>query len=83
MSRFLGLDVLVIALGIGAVWYNYGTLNACSIVRIRVREQDHSKGVGIAAIMPDAFLNGALEAKYGPLSPSRCVKIILQKEPIL
>jgi hypothetical protein len=70
--KALGIFALLIA---GAVFVNYGTLSPCDALRETVRRQD-----GLARILPDALITAALEANHGPLTPMKCVSLLLNKQ---
>jgi hypothetical protein len=63
------------ALFAGAVFINYGTLSPCDALRETVRRQD-----GLARILPDALITAAIEANAGPLTPMKCVSLLLNKQ---
>jgi hypothetical protein len=66
---------ILAALVAGAVFVNYGTLSPCDALRETVRRQD-----GLARILPDALITAALEANAGPLTPMKCVGLLLNKQ---
>jgi hypothetical protein len=54
----------------------FGTLDPCGMLRESERKQDI-----LAAILPNAIVDAAMVAKYGSLTPGRCIvnrEIILQ-----
>jgi predicted lipid-binding transport protein (Tim44 family) len=59
----------------GVVFVNYGTLSPCDALRETVRRQD-----GLARILPDALITAAIEANAGPLTPMKCVGLLLSKQ---
>jgi hypothetical protein len=60
----------------GLVMYaTYGTLSPCDALRETVRRQD-----GLARILPDALITAAIEANAGPLTPMKCVGLLLSKQ---
>jgi hypothetical protein len=59
----------------GAVFVNYGTLSPCDALRETVRRQD-----GLARILPDALITATIEANAGPLTPMKCVGLLLNKQ---
>jgi hypothetical protein len=70
--KALGIFAALIA---GAVFVNYGTLSPCDALRETVRRQD-----GLARILPDALITAAIEANAGPLTPMKCVGLLLSKQ---
>jgi hypothetical protein len=73
MQNSLTRSVLVIVLLIGGVLYlSFGTLSPCGMLRETVRRHD-----GLAALLPNALVDAALEGQYGALSPGRCIAILV------
>jgi hypothetical protein len=74
------LLVVLAATAAGTVLLNFGTLNPCGIVRHEIRQdalRQGGFGAAIAAVLPDAALNAIVTAKYGSLTPGRCISILL------
>jgi hypothetical protein len=69
--KTLGIFAVLVA---GAIYVNYGTLSPCDALRETVRRQD-----GRARILPDALITAAIEANAGPLTPMKCVGLLLSK----
>jgi|SRR5579863_9401442 len=61
----------------GAVFVNYGTLSPCDALRETVRRQD-----ALARILPDTLITAAIEANAGPLTPMKCVSLLMSKQSI-
>ena len=83
-----GLIIAAVVLGLGAsaIWLNYGTLDACSIVRITAREQaarEKGPSVALAALVPDSVIDAAVVARYGELTRGTCIELLIQRQPIL
>ena len=55
----------------------FGTLSPCNVLRDTARRFD-----GLAAILPDDIHDQIIEAKYGSLTPGRCVAIMLSNQNI-
>jgi hypothetical protein len=70
--KTLGIFAVLAA---GAVYFNYGTLSPCDALRETVRRQD-----GLARILPNALITAALEADHGPLTPMKCIGLLLNKQ---
>jgi hypothetical protein len=70
--KTLGIFAALVA---GAVFVNYGTLSPCDALRETVRRQD-----GLARILPDALITAAIETNAGPLTPMKCVGLLLNKQ---
>jgi hypothetical protein len=75
MSFVKVLSILaILVLLLSAFLYSfYGTLSPCGMLREKIRRQDK-----IASLLPDSLVDGALEIKYGRLTPGRCVAVLLQ-----
>ena len=79
------IKILAIVLAVGGGWllFRYGTLAPCGILRVRVREEAATRGGADAFLvnaMSDSLLDTALGAQYGPLTPGRCLSIVLRNE---
>jgi hypothetical protein len=75
ISALLGFGGLV-----AVMWYQFGTIEPCGILRQRLRVQAASEpGVrGIAASSaPDWVIDSFVRARYGALTPWRCVGILV------
>lgn len=57
------------------VFWNFGTLSPCGVLRETVRQRD-----GLAAVLPDSIVDLALAGQYGALSPGRCLAILLNNQ---
>jgi hypothetical protein len=55
-----------------ALFVAFGTLSPCGMLRETERKQD-----SLAAILPDGIVDVALAAKYGSLTPGKCVGLLL------
>jgi hypothetical protein len=79
--------LLAASLGIfaSALYFQYGTVEPCGILRERVRQQAVREGGRLGAFvvtaMPDNVLDGLLAAQYGPLSPGRCINLVVHGLP--
>jgi len=65
----------VVVLAGAAVFFSYGTLSPCGVLRETVRQRD-----GLAAILPDSVVDLAIAGQYGALSPGRCLGILLEQQ---
>jgi hypothetical protein len=65
------------ALVTGAIYWHYGTLSPCDALRQTVRRQD-----GLARVLPNAVVDLAIEAQYGPMSPGRCLGALINGQPV-
>jgi hypothetical protein len=62
----------VAALAAGLVYWNFGTISPCGVLREAVRQRD-----GLAAVLPDSIVDLGLAGQYGALSPGRCLAILM------
>jgi hypothetical protein len=62
----------VAALIAAVVYWDFGTLSPCGMLRENVRQRD-----GLAAVLPDSIVDLALAGQYGALSPGRCVTVLI------
>jgi hypothetical protein len=67
------LGGIVVLVGV-AVFFSYGTLSPCGVLRETLRQRD-----GLAAVLPDSVVDLAIAGQYGALSPGRCIGILLQE----
>lgn len=68
------LGGIVVLIG-AAVFYTYGTLSPCGVLREQVRQRD-----GLAAVLPDSVVDLAIAGQYGAMSPGRCLGILLEQQ---
>jgi hypothetical protein len=79
MRPLLALALLV-AIGAGALYFRYGTVAPCGILRERQREQTAAQrglSAALASALPDQAVDALLAAQYGPLTPQRCVAVLV------
>lgn len=80
MKVFLGIVaaiLLVLAL-------RFGSVTPCGILRSQVREAAARAG-GMGALvgaLPDSMIDGLIATQYGPLTPGRCIALLLQPPPV-
>jgi hypothetical protein len=55
-----------------AVYWNFGAVSPCGVLRETARQRD-----GFAAVLPDSIVDLALAGQYGALSPGRCFSILM------
>jgi hypothetical protein len=67
--KTLGIVAALIAV---PVYLVYGTLSPCGALRESVRNQD-----GLARILPDGVVDAMIQANTGPLSPGRCLALLI------
>jgi hypothetical protein len=83
VSALILLGIVAIT---GVVLYlDYGTVAPCGILRERIRQRAVSEGgqLGgfLATAMPDNVLDGLIATQYGPLSPGRCISLLMKGAP--
>ena len=77
--RTIGAIAVTLAVLVAvAVYSNFGTLSPCGVLRETVRRRD-----GLAALLPCSLVDMDIAAQYGPLSPGRCVDLLLGKKLVL
>lgn len=79
--------ILVVALVVGtvAVLFRYGTIAPCGVLRVVAREQAVRDGGAqgfLSAALSDSVIDTLLEARYGPLTPGRCLGLVLSGERV-
>jgi len=55
------------------VFWNFGTLSPCGVLREAARQRDN-----LAGILPDSLVDLGLAEQYGPLSYGRCLAILMK-----
>jgi len=70
--RALGVIAII---AIVALYLKFGTLSPCGMLRENVRQHD-----GLAAVLPDSFVDAFTAAQYGPLSPGRCLSLLVNNQ---
>src|SRR5258708_21007896 len=69
----------------GLMLFQYGTLSPCGMLRVEARQQTAHEGGGgalLATALSDSLLDTLLGARYGPLTPGRCLELVLRREPV-
>ncbi len=69
IQTLAGAAVLVAAL----IYWDFGTLSPCGVLRESARQRN-----ALATVLPDSVVDLAIAGQYGPLSPGRCLAIMLQ-----
>ncbi len=70
IQTLAGTAVLVAAL----IYWDFGTLSPCGVLRESARHRD-----ALATVLPDSVVDLAIAGQYGPLSPGRCLAIMLEQ----
>ena len=73
----LGAIAVLIA---AVVFWNFGTLSPCGVLREAARQRD-----SLAALLPDSIVDLGLAGQYGTLSDGRCLTVLMKNlgTPIL
>jgi hypothetical protein len=61
----------------GVVYFNFGTLSPCGLLREKVRHGD-----ALAVVLPDSLIDLAITAQFGPLSPGRCIELWFNNQTV-
>jgi hypothetical protein len=73
VRTILRLVAVIAALVAGAVYWNFGTLSPCGVLREAIRQRGD-----LAAIFPDGVIDFGLEAQFGEMSANRCFAVLLE-----
>jgi hypothetical protein len=57
----------------GIVYWNFGTLSPCGLLREAIRQRGD-----LVAIFPDGVIDFGFEAQFGKMSAKRCLAVLLQ-----
>lgn len=83
--RLLGLLVVILGIGAGVLYLNYGTVKPCSILRERIKQKDMNGGGQfgrfLATTIPNRVYDGLIAARYGELTPGHCIRLLLTGLP--
>jgi hypothetical protein len=83
MRRLIALLVTLLVVGAGVLYFAYGTIEPCGILREKMRREARNDGNALggllAAAMPDSFLNAIISAQHEgkPVTPALCVRLLL------
>ena len=83
--RWIRILVVALAVGAGLLLFQYGTLSPCGMLRVEARQHAAHDGGGaalLATAVSDSVLDTLLAARYGPLTPGRCLGLVLGREPV-
>jgi hypothetical protein len=73
VRTFLRFVAVVAALVAVVVYWNFGTLSPCGILREATRQRGD-----LVAIFPDGAIDFAFEAQFGEMSAKRCIAALLE-----
>jgi hypothetical protein len=72
--KFMTFLAALFVAGAAVLFAQYGTLSPCGMLRETARKQ----GGAVAAVLPDAVIDVALASRYGPLTPAKCVSLLIR-----
>lgn len=81
--RVVALLAIIIAIAAAAVYYRFGSVEPCGILRERVREQAAARrglNAVLVSALPDQAMDALMAAQYGPLTPQRCLAVLMRRE---
>jgi hypothetical protein len=64
---------VVAALVAGVVYWDFGTLSPCGVLREAIRQRGD-----LAAIFPDGVIDFGFEAQFGEMSANRCFAVLVE-----
>jgi hypothetical protein len=73
VRTFLRLLAVIAALVAGAVYWNFGTLSPCGVIREAIRQRGD-----VTAIFPAGVIDFGFEARFGEMSANRCLAVLLE-----
>jgi hypothetical protein len=73
VRTFLRFIAVVAAFVAGLVYWNFGTLSPCGVLREAIRQ-----GGDLVAIFPDGVIDFGFEAQFGEMSANRCFAVLLE-----
>jgi hypothetical protein len=84
LVRWIRILAVALVAGAGLLLFQYGTLSPC-MLRVEARQNAAHDGGGaalLATAISDSVLDTLLAARYGPLTPGRCLGLVLRREPV-
>jgi hypothetical protein len=85
LVRWIRILAVALVAGAGLLLFQYGTLSPCGMLRVEARQNAAHDGGGaalVATAISDSVLDTLLAARYGPLTPGRCLGLVLRREPV-
>jgi hypothetical protein len=70
---FLRFVAVVAAFVAGIVYWNFGTLSPCGLLREAIRQRGD-----LVAIFPDGVIDFGFEAQFGKMSAKRCLAVLVE-----
>lgn len=66
IRTFLRCMIAIAVIAAAVVYWNFGTLTRCGVLREAIRQRGD-----LAAVLPDGMIDFGLEAQFGEMSPDR------------
>jgi hypothetical protein len=85
LVRWIRILAVALVARAGLLLFQYGTLSPCGMLRVEVRQhatQEGGDAALLATAVSDSVLDTLLAARYGPLTPGRCLGLVLRREPV-
>jgi hypothetical protein len=73
VRTILKFVAVIAALIPGAVYWNFGTLSPCGVIREVIRQRSD-----MADIIPDGVIDFGFETQFGEMSANRCFAVLLE-----
>jgi hypothetical protein len=73
-ARAIRTITILAVLGAIVIYWTFGTLSPCGVLRESARQRD-----GLAAVLPDDIVDLAIAAQYGEMSQGRCMAILMNE----
>jgi hypothetical protein len=86
MMRIVQIVVILVVIGAGYVYFKYGTVEPCGVLREQLRRQATAQGGSLggllASVTPDSVINAMIQTQHDnrPVTPALCVQILLGTE---
>ncbi len=81
LQKQIGFICAVLVIGLVWVYMTHGTLSPCGVLRSGLQQEARKDGGILGAIVsmtPDGVADAILEDMYGPLTPARCLGLLLK-----
>jgi hypothetical protein len=82
--RWIRILAVALLAATGLMLFQYGTLSPCGMLRVEARQHAAHEDGGaalLATALSDSVLDTLLGTRYGPLTPGRCLELVLRREP--
>ncbi len=75
MKLAIKIAAIVALLLVGALYLQYGTLSPCGMLQQKTSQEDE-----LAGHLPDSLVEMGLKMKHGPLTPGKCLKLLINPD---